>query len=234
MLNVRQGEITPLKIVMCSIDSDSGQGLWIRLLAQFMAIIMFRNLMYFHLHVYRLLLWFLGRAKICNEISSGSQWRISISSHTWMSRCSGTFPFVITISYHSYSPSKLVPTNRDANTRLDSLPDSLIPQSPALVQIALSSVKVRLAVSVDDCFCGSWNETLLKLCTIFYFSEGACVSFLVRLLTVACVTSLQAPYCCWITKGLSGWKRILKFVNKMIVISKVVTILSFQINHKTR
>ena len=64
--------------------------------------------------------------------------------------------------------------------------ESLLPQSPALVQIALSSVKDRLAVSVDDCFCGSWNETLLKLSTIFYVYEGVCVSILVNLLTVAC------------------------------------------------
>jgi hypothetical protein len=103
----------------------------------------------------------------------------------------------------------------------------------ALVQITLSSVKVRLALSVDDCFCASWNETLLKLFTIFYVSEGVCVLFPVSSLRVFTTGDLL----------FMNHKRPLRLetdpevLNKMIVISKVViskfvTILSFHINHK--
>ena len=95
------------------------------------------------------------------------------------------------ISYQSFGPSRLVSTNRDATTQLESgCPSS----RPCAHHSQLS--QGRLPVSVDDCFCGSWNETLLKLCNIFHVSEGVCVLFLVRVsvLTVACVSSLRTGY----------------------------------------
>jgi hypothetical protein len=46
------------------------------------------------------------------------------------------------------------------------------------VQITLSSVEVRLALSVDDCFYDLWNENLLKLFTILHVCEVFCVLFL--------------------------------------------------------
>ena len=57
---------------------------------------------------------------------------------------------------------------------------SPLPQSAARVRITLRSVKVRLAVSVGDCFCDPWNDALLKLFTIFYVSEGVCFLLLVN------------------------------------------------------
>ena len=42
------------------------------------------------------------------------------------------------------------------------------PHSPAIAQITLSSVKLRLSLSQFDCFCSLWHETLLRSLNTFY------------------------------------------------------------------
>lgn len=68
----------------------------------------------------------------------------------------------------------------------------------APVQIILSLDNVLLALTEDDCFCVSWNETLLKLSIIFYVYEG-CVCF---------VTAKHPHSLCFLTAAACPYYRL--------------------------
>jgi hypothetical protein len=50
------------------------------------------------------------------------------------------------------------------------------PNSPAVVQAILSSVKLCLSLSEVDCFCALWNETLLHSFSCILYIQKVCIS----------------------------------------------------------